>query len=592
MRGLTNEAIANSTAVDFDISPLPTMRRAFLLIPFLALAACDPGDGPVASSSAAFDATTAPAPPDDALAVIDSVALRTHIAELASDAYGGRGTGTEGEQMTVDYVIGQFQALGLVGGMPDGSFTQDVPLRSIRVTEATPLTFTAEDGATADFEFVNDAALGTDTDASSVTLDADALVFVGYGITAPGYDWDDYGDTDVAGKVLVSFVNDPPATAEEPNLFQADTLTYNGRWTYKYEEARRRGAKGILLIHTDEMAGYPFGVIASDAFGAHPSGATPPEGALEVRGWISETAARQLAEMSGSTLEDWREMAGQRDFAPVELPVTASVDMTVEQSADLVGQNVVAKLPGASDEAVVYGAHHDHLGTNDELVAAGGDGIYNGAIDNASGVAMMIEIAEAFVAARDAGNELARSVYFVTFTAEEAGLLGSNYFAENPPVPLARMVANVNVDSGNLFGPTDDIVGIGSERSDMRALLIETASAENMTVTDDPAPNQGIFFRSDQLAFARGGVPAVFINTGDSFRGRDAGYGEQVRSAYRADRYHQPTDELTDDLLFGGIVQQTRVAFRMGYALAMSDLAPQWRPSEAFAETRAASLAE
>ncbi|GAB5535484.1 MAG: M28 family metallopeptidase [Rubricoccaceae bacterium] len=576
------------------------MRRLLLLVPFLALAACgDPGDAPSASSMAAFDATTAPAPPDDALAAIDSVALRTHIAELASDAYGGRGTGTEGEQMTVDYVIGQFEALGLVGGMPDGSFTQDVPLRSVRVTEATPLTFNPVEGDPASFTFVEDAALGTDTDASSISLDGAELVFVGYGITAPGYDWDDYGDTDVTGKVLVSFVNDPPATAEEPALFQADTLTYNGRWTYKYEEARRRGARGILLIHTDEMAGYPFGVIADDAFGAHPSGANPPEGALDVRGWISETAARQLAEMSGSTLEDWLELASSRDFAPVELPVTASVEMTVEQSADLVGQNVVAKLPGASDEAVVFGAHHDHLGTNDELVAAGEDGIYNGAIDNASGVAMMIEIAEAFVAAQEAGGEpevgasqLARSVYFVTFTAEEAGLLGSNYFAENPPIPLAQMVANVNVDSGNLFGPTDDIVGIGSERSDMRALLIETASAEGMTVTADPAPNQGIFFRSDQLAFARGGVPAVFINTGDSFQGQAADYGEQVRSAYRADRYHQPTDELTDDLLFGGIVQQTRVAFRMGYALAMSDLAPAWRPSEAFAETRRASLAE
>jgi len=565
------------------------MRRLLILVPFLALSACDPGGTAPASS---FDATTAPTPSDDALAVIDSVALRTHIAELASDAYGGRGTGTEGEQMTVDYVVAQFQALGLVGGMPDGSFTQDVPLRSLRATEATPLTFTPTEGDAASFEFVEDAALGTDTDASSISLDGAELVFVGYGITAPGYDWDDFGDMDVTGKVLVSFVNDPPATAEEPALFQADTLTYNGRWTYKYEEARRRGATGILLIHTDEMAGYPFGVIADDAFGAHPSGANPPEGALEVRGWISETAGRQLAEMSGSTLEAWLEMASQRDFAPVELPVTVSVDMTIEQSADLVGQNVVAKLPGASAEAVVFGAHHDHLGTNDDLVTAGQDGIYNGAIDNASGVAMMIEIAEAFAAARDAGDELARSVYFVTFTAEEAGLLGSAYFAANPPIPLGQMVANVNVDSGNLFGPTDDIVGIGSERSDMRALLIETASAESMTVTADPAPNQGIFFRSDQLAFARGGVPAVFINTGNAYQGRAADYGEQVRSAYRADRYHQPTDELTDDPLFGGIVQQTRVAFRMGYALAMSDLAPAWRPSEAFAETRRASLAE
>ncbi|WP_420454124.1 M28 family peptidase [Rubrivirga sp.] len=563
------------------------MPRLFLLVPLLTLAAC--GDTDTAPAEVvAFDASAAPDPPPAALAAIDTVALRAHVAALADDAMGGRGTGTPGEQLAVDYIVAQFRASGLVGGMPDGSFTQNVPLRSVRVTEATPLTFRPDVGEPASFDFVEDAALSTDTDAASVSLDGADLVFVGYGITAEGYDWDDFGDTDVAGKVLVAFVNDPPATAEEPTLFQADTLTYNGRWTYKYEEARRRGARGVLLVHTDEMAGYPFGVVADDAFGAHPSGAEPPDGALAVRGWISRRAGEALAEMSGSSLDAWIEMAGRRGFRPVELPVVADVSMQVEQSADLVGQNVVAKRPGRSAEAVVFGAHHDHLGTNDELVAAGQDGIYNGAIDNASGVAMMIEIADAFAQAGD----LERTVYFVTFTAEEAGLLGSAYFAAHPPVPLGQIVANVNVDSGNLFGETDDIVGIGSERSDLRGLLETAAAAEGMTVSADAAPNQGLFFRSDQLAFARGGVPAVFINTGDRYRGREAGYGQAVRDAYRADRYHQPGDELTDDLSFGGILQQTRVAFRLGYALAASDLRPQWRPSEAFAETRRQSQAE
>ena len=568
------------------------MRRLLVLLPLLALAACDDGSDASPAEVVAFDADAAPAPPEAALAAIDTTAHRQHDAVLASDDFGGRGTGTPGEQQTVDYVVEQFREAGLVGGMPDGSWTQDVPLRSVRVTEATPLTFTPTVGDPAQFAFVDDAALTTDTDADAVEIDAADLVFVGYGITAPGYDWDDYGDTDVTGKVLVSFVNDPPATAEEPTLFQADTLTYNGRWTYKYEEARRRGARGMLLIHTEETAGYPFGVVASDAFGAHPSAAAPPEGALEVRGWISEAAGRALAEMAGASLEAWFDRAARRDFEPVELPVAMSVSMDLEQTADLVGQNVVAKLPGLSEEAVVYGAHHDHLGTDEAREAAGEDGIYNGAIDNASGVAMMIEIAQAFAAAREAGGDLERTVYFVTFTAEEAGLLGSAYFAEHPPVPLAQMVANVNVDSGNLFGETDDIVGIGSERSDLRDLLVRVAGAEGMSVSDDAAPNQGLFFRSDQLAFARGGVPAVFINTGDRYRGRPADYGAQVRDAYRADRYHQPADELTDDLRFDGVLQQTRIAFRLGYALAASDLAPQWRPSEAFAETRRQSQSE
>ena len=555
--------------------------RTLLCTALLALGACQSSPTTPTSVSSA----DLPEAPEAALAAIDSVALRAHIATLASDAFGGRGTGTPGEQMTVDYIIEQFQALGLVGGMPDGSFTQDVPLRSVRVTETTPLVFTPDSGEPASFEPVTGVSLTTDTDASTASLDGADLVFVGYGITNPGENWDDYADIDVTGKVLVAFVNDPPSTAEEPTLFQADTLTYNGRWTYKYEEARRRGARGMLLIHTEETAGYPFGVVADDALGAHPSGAQPPEGALDVRGWISETAGRALAEMSGSTLEDWFERAGTRGFRASELPVAASVTMQVEQVADLVGQNVVAKRPGRTPDAIVYGAHHDHLGTDEDKVAAGEDGIHNGAIDNASGVGMMIEIARAFSTV----DELERTVYFVTFTAEEAGLLGSAYFAEHPPIPLSQMVANVNVDSGNLYGETDDIVGIGSERSDLAELLTEAAGAEGMRVTPDNAPNQGLFFRSDQLAFARGGVPAVFINTGDAYRGQPDDYGQSVRDRYRADLYHQPTDELTDDLSMAGAVQQARVAFRLGYALAASDLTPEWRPSEAFAETRRAS---
>ena len=546
----------------------------------LALGACQSSDPGTAAASGAPDA------PEAALAAIDTVALRQHIATLSSDAFGGRGTGTPGEQRTVDYIIEQFRTLGLEGGMPDGSWTQDVPLRSVQVAETTPLTFRPDTGAPASFEPVSGMALTTDTGASTAALDGADLVFVGYGITSPADRWDDYAGVDVTGKVVVSFVNDPPATAEEPTLFQADTMTYNGRWTYKFEEARRQGARGMLLIHTEETAGYPFGVIADDALGAHPSAADPPQGALEVRGWISERAGAALARMSGASLDDWYRRAGTRGFRAVELPVVADVSMDLEQVQDLVGQNVVAKIPGRSPEAVVYGAHHDHLGTDEALVAAGQDGIYNGAVDNASGVAMMLEIARAFAAS---GPPFDRTVYFVTFTAEEAGLLGSQYFAEHPPVPLRQMVANVNVDSGNLDGETDDVVGIGSERSDMLGLLRAAAAAEGMTVTPDNEPGAGLFYRSDQLAFARGGVPAVFLGTGDAYRGRAADYGERRRAAYRADRYHQPGDELTDDLSMAGVLQQTRVAFRVGYALAASALTPEWRDGEAFGEARRAS---
>ena len=564
---------------------MPRTLWLALLIPLL-LAACDDTTSPPAAGDAALPAE-APPVPDAALAAIDSSDLRAHIAVLADDTFEGRGTGTPGEEKTIEYIREQMQAAGLEGGAPGGGFFQPVPLLGSTPTEIGALTFTSEDGEPVTLDFVDDFIASTDLDADAASFDA-PLVFVGYGISNPGYSWDDYKDVDVTGKVLVGFVNDPPATAEEPDLFQADTLTYNGRWTYKYEEARRRGAVGVLLIHTEPTAGYPFTVLSNGARGEQIQLATPPENPLQLKGWITQPVAEQLAAMSGTTLEAWMEQAATRDFQPQELPVTADLAMAFERRR-FEGTNVIGKLVGTArpDEAVVYTAHHDHLGIDRDLEAAGEDGIYNGAVDNASGVAMMLELAEAFAAAEPP----ARTVLFVTLTAEESGLLGSGYYAENPAVPLANTIANINVDSGNLEGATDDIVGIGAERSEMLDLLRTAAADEGMTVTPDPAPNQGTFFRSDQLAFARGGVPAVFVKTGRSFRGQPADYHDTVTADYRANRYHQPADELREDMPFAGIVQQTRVALRLGYRLANSTIRPQWNASEAFAETRAQSEA-
>lgn len=555
------------------------MPRALLVALLLAtVAGCTP--------------RVAVAPPDGAsagLAAIDSTDLRRFTAELSSDAYEGRGTGTPGEQKTVDFVVARFRALGLEGGMPDGSFVQRVPLRRVQVTDASPLRFRDGDAVPVSLDLGPDFIAVTDTEQERVSFDGARVVFVGYGITNPGYDWDDYKDVDVRGAVVVSFVNDPPATAAEPALFQADTLTYNGRWTYKYEEARRRGARAMLLIHTEPTASYPFTVLNGDARGPHTTGVgLPADGALDVRGWMNESAAQQLARASGSTLDEWFASAARRDFQPVELPVVADLSLTFRHASGVVGQNVVARLPGRThpDEAIVYGAHHDHLGMDPDKIARGEDGIYNGAVDNATGVAMMLELAQAFTALPE---RPARSVYFITFSAEESGLLGSEHFARNAPLPFARVIANVNVDSGNLFGATDDIVGIGAERSELAGLFRAAAAAEGMTVTPDPSPNSGSFFRSDQLAFARGGVPAVFVGTGERFRGRPADYAARVRGAYRTERYHQVSDELLPGMRFDGLVQQTRVAFRLGYALATSAQRPAWKPGEAFGETRRAS---
>ncbi|MDX1420114.1 MAG: M28 family peptidase [Rubricoccaceae bacterium] len=547
------------------------------------LSACAPA--PVTAQET-DPAALALAAPDDALAEIDSTTLYRHLAELASDAYQGRGTGTPGEAMTVEYIAGQMRALGLEGGAADGSFFQPVPLRGSTPTSVSPLVLTPDDTAPATLEFVSDFIASTDLDAEAASVHDAELVFVGYGIENPGYDWDDYKGLDVEGKILVAFVNDPPATEAEPDLFQADTLTYNGRWTYKYEEARRRGALGALLIHTPATAGYPFQVLSAGARGEQISLSEPPEGALTVKGWLTQPSAERLAAMAGASLDQWFAEAATRDFQPRILPVTASLDMTFENRR-FEGTNVIGKRTGASapDEAVAYTAHHDHLGMNEDLIAAGEDGIYNGAVDNASGVSMLLTLAEAFLAA----ERPARTALFLTLSAEESGLLGAAYYAENPVVPLAHTIANVNVDSGNLSGATEDIVGIGAERSEMLDLLRAAAAAEGMRVTPDNQPNQGIFFRSDQLAFARGGVPAVFIKTGATFVGRPEGYADEVAREYRMNRYHQPADELTGDERLGGLVQQTRVAFRLGWLLADSDLRPQWKPSEAFAQTRADS---
>ncbi|HYE96701.1 MAG TPA: M28 family peptidase [Rubricoccaceae bacterium] len=540
--------------------------------------------------------TTAPTAPDAggldrALAAIDSATLARHIAELASDRYEGRGTGTRGEQLAVEYIANQMRAAGLEGGMPDGSFFQPVPLRGTTPVETGDLVFTPASGEPLRLRFVDDFIATTDLETDRAAWDNAELVFVGYGITNPGYQWDDYKGVDVRGKVVVSFVNDPPATPAEPNLFQADTLTYNGRWTYKYEEARRRGALGMLLIHTEPTASYPFTVLSGDARGEAFSVVEPPEGALALRGWITQQSAERLAQLSGTTLDAWFAAAAQRDFQPQPLPVRASLAMTFESRRGVTGTNVVGVLRGSSrpDEAIVYTAHHDHLGMNEELIAQGRDGIFNGAVDNASGVSMMLEIAQAFASlpARPA-----RSVYFLTLTAEESGLLGSAYYAQNPVVPLARTIANINVDSGNLYGRTTDLSGIGAERSEMIGLLREAAAVEGMTVSPDLNPNAGRFFRSDQLAFARGGVPAVFIGSGRQFVGRDEGYAQRMEQEYRQNRYHQPADEYDPAMPLGGLVQQTRVAFRLGHRLATTTLRPQWNPSEAFAETRRQSERE
>lgn len=553
----------------------------------LFLAACggestDPTSTTAAETSEAYDATGIEA----GLAVISEDTLREDTATLSDDNMEGRGTGTPGEEMAIEYIHNRMIEAGLEGGAPDGSFFQEVPLLGSTPTNVSDLVFTGEDGTSESFTFFDDFIITTDLDTDAAALEG-GLVFVGYGISNPGYDWDDYGKIDVSGKVIVSLVNDPPAPSDEPNLFEGDTLTYNGRWTYKFEEARRRGARGALLIHTNELAGYPFQVLQSGARGEDIQLATIPENPLELKGWIIRPVAERLAELAGSSFDEWLEMAASRDFEAVELPVEVNVNATFE-SRYFSGTNVVGRLPGAErpEEVILYTAHHDHLGIDHDLIAAGQDGIYNGAIDNSTGVAMLLNIAEAFSALEE---RPARSIYFTSVTAEESGLLGSQYYAENLGFSPANVIANINVDSGNLHGETTDIIGIGAERSELIRYFTEAADAEGLTVSPDQSPGQGFYFRSDQLSLARVGIPGVFVNTGRSFVGQPDDYAANIAQDYNQNHYHQPSDELRDDHTFDGLAQQTRVAFRLGHHLATTNARPAWRPSEAFAETRTAS---
>lgn len=558
------------------------MRR-ILLLPLLlfALAACDRAAESLPAEAVPEAAPAAEAVPEAALAALDSATVRAHLETLSADDMEGRGTGTPGERRAVEYIAAQMQAYGLEPAGKDGSFFQAVPLLGSRPTPRGPLTFTAADGRTQRLDFIDDFIVSTDLEAPAVEVEA-PLVFVGYGITAPGYDWDSYKGVDVKDKIVVMFVNDPVASDEEPALFQADTLTYFGRWTYKYEEARRRGAKGALLIHTVQTAGYPFAVLSNTARNEQIQLATPPANPLALKGWITREAAEELARLAGTTLEAWFAAANDRAAAPQELPVRAAlaVDFAVRRFE---GTNVVGKLPGRAraGEAVVYTAHHDHLGMG--APNAEGDAIYNGAEDNATGVAMLLTMAKAYQALPQAPE---RSVLFVSLTAEESGLLGAEYYVRNPAVPNAQVFANINLDGGNVNGRTEDVVGLGAEKSELGRYFAEAAAAEGLRVTPDPNPNQGFFFRSDQLAFARAGIPAVFINTGRAFVGQPDDYAQRVFDDYNRSRYHQPADEFDPSWPLGGLVQQMRVAFRLGHRIANSNLDPQWNPGEAFAQAR------
>lgn len=516
--------------------------------------------------------------PPSAATVIRKDELFAHVRFLADDALEGRGPGTRGDVLARNYLAAMLQVAGCSPGAGDGSFHQPVPILGITSTVTAPLRARGPRGDAA-FTAPDDyTAVAGSPDATAAWRDAE-VVFVGYGITAPEQQWDDFGNADVRGKVLLVMNDDP---SDDPARFGGKTRLYYGRWSYKYEEAARRGALGAIVIHTNESAGYPFQVIQAnhgrENFWLPFAAGTPT---LGIRSWVSEDAARRICALGGHDLDALRSAAMRGNQPPVPLGVT--LDLAIDNSVrEIQSANTVGVLRGADPvlryEYVVVTAHWDHLGIGKPR---GSDAIYNGAVDNASGCAGMLALARSL----GAGPPLRRSVLFVAVTAEESGLLGSQYFTANPTVPAASMVANFNIDGLNVWGPTHDIEFIGHGKNSLTALAETVAQERGRRIAPDSNPDLGLFYRSDHFSFARIGVPAAYFKAGRDFFDRPEDR-RRMKNSYTTVHYHQPTDELAPWWNLDGAVSDLEVLRECLVRTANADGRPTWTPGDEFERAR------
>ena len=515
-------------------------------------------------------------------------ALRAHIKFLSDDRLEGRGTGSKGGETAALYVAEQFEALGLKGAGEKGSFWQPVSLVGVKADPKTELRVNGQNSSET-FKFADDFVAFTGAQSENVNVNAE-LVFVGYGIDAPEQRWNDYKGTaeDYRGKILVMLVNDPPATKEEPDLFGGRRLTYYGRWTYKYEEAARRGAVGAILLHTNESAGYPWSVVRTSNGSwrfdlARATGDKTPY--LQVRSWMTDDAAHRMMRLAGMNLDDLRKQAASRDFRPVKLNLSASLKLNSEVKR-VAAPNVVAILSGRDprlrDEYVVFSAHWDHLGIG--APDKTGDTIYNGALDNATGVASVLEIARV-LSNLPLAERPRRSILFLIPTAEEQNLLGAEWYARHPLVPIEKTAADINLDSMNILGPTRDFVPLGAERSSLEAIVEAIAKERGLRISPDPRPEQGSFFRSDHFPFARVGVPSISLKEGNDYVGHSKEWGQQKFKEYNDAHYHQPSDEFHSDWNFQGMIQEADFALAIGRRVADANTMPKFNPNDEFAKS-------
>jgi Zn-dependent M28 family amino/carboxypeptidase len=519
-------------------------------------------------------------PPEPAESAITAASFTAHVQRLASDEFEGRAPATKGGELATEYLAKELSALGIQPAGDNGTFFQQVPIVEATVDR----TFTLSvPGAT--YRYLRDVVAFSGVEKPRVQVQGD-VVFVGFGINAPELKWNDYAGVDVKGRWVLIMVNDPPAPDDEPALFGGPALTYYGRWTYKYEEAARQGAAGALLIHTDESATYPWQVVQSSWSGTQY--ALPPEPgapALGVKAWLTERAAIDLARRGGKDLQALRKAASVRGFKAVPLGIRAAATLQ-QRTARKTAPNVVGKLTGANDQqAVVFTAHWDHFGIRDPLPndPPDADRIFNGAYDNATGCAGLLELAKAMA---KASARPGRSMYFVFTTAEESGLLGAEYFVAHPPIPPAQMAANINVDGLNYLGPTKDMIQLGSDRSTLGPTVEAILKERGRTLGKDGHPERGYFFRSDHFPFAKAGVPALSISEPKEFTGPNAAALLEKQEAYNGKDYHQPTDQYDPSWDFTGAVDDLKVLAKLAWQVASASEMPKYNEGDQFANAR------
>lgn len=509
-------------------------------------------------------------------------AIRAHTKFLSSDLLEGRGPGTRGDALTTSYLAAQLEAYGLQPAGDDGTFFQKVSLLGITTDpDASKVSF-VRDGKATPLVYRDQYVGGNQTQVEAVKLDSE-LVFVGHGAVAPEYQWDDYKGLDVRGKTLVMLVDDPPATEKEPDLFKGRARTYYGRWTYKYEIGTARGADGVILIHTDPSAGYGWQVVRNSWTGEQAYVKKQKDAhALSFAGWISQQTARELFQSAGLDLDAMTRAAHARDFKPVSLGVKlqGNIKSTIRPFDTA---NVVARLEGSDpqlkEEAVLYSAHHDHIGIGAPDDDDPTDTIYNGAIDNATGTATILELARAFSTMQPRPK---RSILFALVAAEEQGLLGSDYFGRNPVIPAGKIAMGLNLDALNLFGEVGSVTMIGIERTTFFPTVQSVAGAMKLTIVPDQAPEQGSYYRSDHFSLAKAGVPAFSIKQGNDILGKPAGFGQAKSKEYREKHYHQASDEYDPEWDFRAAVQVARLAMWLGYEAAQAAEKPMWLAGEEF----------